>query len=145
MFPKTGTVSSSASLVLNLMKGIPQKTFSTNIETTAEGREVSSKIGVCLRDNAENVKAAFNESSCKYESAGCLYHSLQLVIKKELFSDPIIDELIAKSRKLCSYASHSIVFYTELYRQQEIQMDIKDRVGLKNDVTTRWNSTYLHA
>ena len=118
------------------------KNIFKKIEATAEEWEISSKIGVCLRDNAANVKAAFNEPSCTYESAGCLNHSLQLVIKKDLFSDPNIDELIVKSRKLCSFASHSNVFYTELYRQQEIQMDKKDRLGLRNDVATRWNSTY---
>jgi len=118
------------------------KNIFKKIEATAEDWEISSKIGVCLRDNAANVKAAFKEPSCTYESAGCLNHSLQLVIKKELFSDPSIDELITKSRRLCSFASHSNVFYTELYRQQEIQMDNKDRLGLRNDVATRWNSTF---
>ncbi|XP_047135522.1 zinc finger BED domain-containing protein 4-like [Hydra vulgaris] len=118
------------------------KNIFKEIKAAAEEWEISSKIGVCLRDNAANVKAAFNEPSCNYKSAGCLNHSLQLVIKKDLLSDPTINELIEKSRKLCSYASHSIGFYTELYRQQEIQMDRKDRLGLKNDVATRWNSTY---
>ena len=88
--------------------------------------------------NKANVKAVFNEPSCKYESAGCLNHSLQLVIKKGIFSDRLIQ--IAKSRNL-SYASYSTIFYTELYRQQEIQADIKDSFGLKNDIATRWNST----
>jgi hypothetical protein len=118
------------------------KNIFKKIEAAAEEWEISSKIGVCLRDNAANVKAAFKEPSCNFESAGCLNHSLQLVIKKELFSDPSINELILKSRKLCTFASHSNVFYTELYHQQEIQMDKKDRLGLRNDVVTRWNSTY---
>ncbi|XP_012558654.2 zinc finger BED domain-containing protein 4-like [Hydra vulgaris] len=95
------------------------KNIFKEIKAAAEEWEISSKIGVCLRDNAANVKAAFNEPSY-----------------------PTINELIEKSRKLCSYTSHSIGFYTELYRQQEIQMDRKDRLGLKNDVATRWNSTY---
>ena len=58
------------------------KNIFNKIETTAEEWEISSKIGVCLRDNAANVKAAFNELGCKYESAGCLSHSFNLWSKK---------------------------------------------------------------
>ncbi|XP_065673897.1 zinc finger BED domain-containing protein 4-like [Hydra vulgaris] len=112
------------------------------IQETAEDWDITSKIGVCLRDNAANVKAAFNEPGCVYESAGCLNHSLQLVIKKELFSMETVETLVEKCRKLCTHASHSNVFYTELYKQQESQMGNKDRLGLKNDVATRWNSTF---
>ena len=36
-----------------------------------------------LRDNASNMVAAFDEES-GFTSAGCLIHSLQLVIKKEV-------------------------------------------------------------
>ena len=59
------------------------KNISNKIETIAEEWEISSKIGVCLRDNPVNVKAAFNVPSCNYESAECLNHSLQLAIKKK--------------------------------------------------------------
>ena len=34
------------------------------IQETAEDWDITSKIGVCLRDNAANVKAAFNEPGC---------------------------------------------------------------------------------
>jgi hypothetical protein len=112
------------------------------IESTAEDWDITTKIGVCLRDNAANVKAAFNEPGCLFESAGCLNHSLQLVIKKELFELESVETLIDKCRKLCSHASHSNPFYTELYKQQELQMGNKNRLGLKNDVATRWNSTF---
>ncbi len=112
------------------------------IEIIANDCNLTSRIGVCLIDNAANVKAAFNEPDCIYESAGCLNHSLQLVIKKELFCLETVKALIDKSRTLCSHASHSNPFYSELYKQQEVQINNKDKLGLKNDVPTRWNSTF---
>jgi hypothetical protein len=112
------------------------------IEKIAQEWELSEKIKVCLRDNAANVKAAFNEPGCVYKSAGCLNHSLQLVIKKELFCLQSVEDLIQKCRKLCTHASHSNAFYAELYKQQEVQMKNNNRLGLKNDVATRWNSTF---
>ena len=33
-------------------------------------------------------------------------------------------------------------FFAVLYKQQDVQMNNFDRLGLKNDVPTRWNSTY---
>jgi len=112
------------------------------IENTAQDWDLSDKIKVCLRDNAANVKAAFNEPGCVYKSAGCLNHSLQLVIKKELFCLQSVEDLIQKCRKLCTHASHSNSFYSELYKQQDVQMKNSNRLGLKNDVATRWNSTF---
>ena len=53
-----------------------------------------------------------------------------------------VETLVAKCRKLCTHASHSNAFYTELYKQQEVQIDNKNQLGLKNDVPTRWNSTF---
>ena len=101
------------------------------IENVAQEWDLSAKIKVCLRDNAANVKAAFNEPGCDYKSAGCLNHSLQLVIKKELFSSLSIQNLIEKCRKLCNHASHSTAFYSELYKQQNVQMNNPYRLGLK--------------
>jgi len=101
------------------------------IENVAQEWDLSGKIKVCLRDNAAYVKAAFNEPGCDYKSAGCLNHSLQLVIKKELFSSLSIQNLIEKCQKLCNHASHSTAFYSELYKQQNVQMNNPNRLGLK--------------
>ena len=112
------------------------------LENVAKEWELKDKITVCLRDNAAYIKAAFKEPQCVYKSAGCLNHSLQLVIKKELFSLQTAVNLIEKCRKLCTHASFSNSFFAELYKQQDVQMNNFDRLGLKNDVPKRWNSTY---
>ena len=72
-----------------------------------------------LRDNASNMVAAFDEES-GFTSAGCLIHSLQLVIKKEVIEFPAIKEALDKARKICTHANKSNIFYAELRRQQRL-------------------------
>ena len=112
------------------------------LENVAKEWELKDKITVCLRENAANIKAAFKEPQCVYKFAGCLNHSLQLVIKKELFSLQSAVNLIEKCRKLCTHASFSNSFFAELFKQQDVQTNNFDRLGLKNDVPIHWNSTY---
>ena len=92
-----------------------------------------------LRDNAYNVAAAFNEDS-GFQSTGCLIHSLQLVIKKEVIEFPAIKDALDKARKICGHANKSNVFCAEIRRQQNIQ-GMEEKV-LIQDVVTRWNSTF---
>lgn len=40
--------------------------------------KIYDKTGLCLRDNAFNVEAAFNVEGCTLESVGCLNHTLQV-------------------------------------------------------------------
>ena len=73
--------------------------------------EITDKIHIAVRDNASNMLCAFNKS--QIDSAGCLAHSLQLVIKSEIFTQPSVKTLIEKCRDLSSFANKSI-FYSEL-------------------------------
>ncbi len=66
---------------------------------------LSSKVKLCLRDNAANVAAAFEEPGCTFESAGCLNHLPQLAIKDEFLSLPSVQALVEKCCKVCSHAS----------------------------------------
>jgi hypothetical protein len=104
--------------------------------------QLPESLNVCVRDNASNVTAAFNEEDCTWKSIGCLNHSLQLAIKDKLLSRPNVKNLVDKTRKVHNHASHSTLFYTEFYRQQELHLYGSPRLGLKHDVETRWNSTY---
>ena len=88
------------------------------------------------------MKAAFT-SEFNLPSAGCLSHTLQLVINSELLNQPLIKALIMKVKEVVSHASHSINFNNELRKQQKLQMeDQKVPLVLIMDVTTRWNSKY---
>ena len=65
--------------------------------------------------------AAFNEES-GYTSAGCLIHSLQLVINKEVIEFPSVKDALDKARKIVTHANKSTIFYTELRKQQRLQI-----------------------
>ena len=104
--------------------------------------DIINKVQLCLRDNARNVTAAFNEPNCMIKSSPCLNHPLQLVIKSEVFSMTSVESLIKKCRKLCTHANHSTIFCYEFYKQQEKQIEISRRLSLIQDIDTRWNSTY---
>ena len=96
------------------------------------------ETGLCLRDNAFNVTAAFNAENNKagLKSAGCLNHTLQLSINDEIFSLVSVKNLIEKCRGLVGFANSSNKFYAELYKQQQI-IGIHDRPSLKQDIETR--------
>ena len=87
------------------------------------------------------VKAFGDESM---PSAGCLSHSLQLVIKSDLLGLPSVTKLIEKVRKVVSFANHSDKFYVEFRRQQRFHNmeDGEQELVLIQDVATRWNSTF---
>ena len=93
-----------------------------------------------VRDNAKNIVKAFNEES-GYTSVGCIIHSLQLVIKKEVIEFPAVKEALDKARDICTHANKSTTFSAELRKQQRLQIGGKEKV-LIQDVPTRWNSTF---
>ena len=99
---------------------------------------IQDKMGPCLRDNASNMKAAFNVPGCTLRSLGCLSHTLQLCINDEIFSLPSVKTLVTKFKTLAGDANSSTLFYNEFYRQQRVIMDITDNRSLKQDVDTRY-------
>ena len=59
------------------------------LDTAVKEWKIKEKIGVCLRDNAYNMEAAFSinhhpdlDPDSLLKAEGCLNHSLQLVIKE---------------------------------------------------------------
>ena len=108
------------------------------LENTLTDWKLLPKTGLCLRDNAANMVAAFNVEGSVLDSAGCLNHTLQLVIKDGLFSLPSVENLILKCRNLASHANMSTNFYAEFYRCQSEFQNITDHRSLRNDVATRW-------
>ena len=97
---------------------------------------ILSKTGLCLRDNAANMVAAFNVDGCVLDSVGCLNHTLQLCIHDEIFDLPSNQALIEKSRRLLSHANMSGKFYNSFHQNQKDLMGGKPK-NLKGDVDTR--------
>ena len=95
-----------------------------------------AKTSLCLRDNAANVKAAFElEDSC-LKSAGCVNHTIQLALKDGIFTLVSVENLLKKCRAIVSFANMSNRFYTVFYEKQELN-DITDKRSLKTDCPTR--------
>ena len=65
--------------------------------------------------------SAFDENS-GFTSAGCLIHSLQLVIKREVIEFPAVKDALDKTRKIVTHANKSTIFYAELRKQQLLQL-----------------------
>ena len=113
-----------------------------SVKEHCENQNILDRISLILRDNAANVQAAFT-SEFNLPSAGCLSHSLQLVINSELLNQALIKDLIKKVKEVVSHSSHSINFNNELRKQQKSQMEDQEvPLVLIMDVTTRWNSKF---
>ena len=97
--------------------------------------EIYQKTGLCLRDNAANMVAAFDGQLL--DSVGCLNHSLQLVVKKNVFTLPSVEAVIGKCRKIAAFGNQSTRFYTEYYKQQREVMNLTDHQSLLQDVEPR--------
>ena len=98
--------------------------------------DILHMTGPCLRDNAANMKAAFNLPQCSLRSLGCINHTLQLAINDEIFKLPSVETLIKKCKTLAGFANSSTTFYNEFYKEQRLR-GITDRQSLKQDVDTR--------
>ena len=99
--------------------------------------EFEDKVGLCVRDNASNMKAAFELEISNLKSIGCLSHTLQLCINDEIFKQISVENLIKKCKALAGHANMSTIFYAEFYKQQRLIMNITERLSLKQDVDTR--------
>ena len=63
---------------------------------------IDSKVNVAVRDNAQNMVAAFNQPDCTISSIECQSHSLQLVIEDPLFAMASVKNLCYQS--MCEFA-----------------------------------------
>ena len=51
-----------------------------------------------------------------------MIHTLQLVITDEIMEFPSVKNALDKARKIVSHANKSTIFYTELRKQQKLQL-----------------------
>ena len=115
------------------------------VQEITEDFDITSKVKTALRDNAANVAGAFKGNDSKIKGIPCLAHTLQLVINDEVFQMASVKTLLKKCRDLCSFANRSTDFYTELKKQELIQINIGESDFLNlphSDTATRWNSSY---
>ena len=97
------------------------------------------KVHIIVSDNAANITKGIHIVGC--QSLPCFLHTLQLVIKDSLHEQKIISDAIAQCRSIVSHFSHSSLACAKLNKLQE-QHKIPQH-SLVQNVTTRWNSTFL--
>lgn len=97
--------------------------------------KINYKIVAIVTDNAANITAAVNE--LKFRHIGCFAHSINLVVQHSLGK---ISGPLKKVKSIVEFFKRSSFALTKL---QTIQKQLGlPQLKLKQDVITRWNSTY---
>jgi hypothetical protein len=132
------------SLVVLRVKPFPGSHTANNISNTLQ--EVVDdynippyKIHVVVHDNAANMIKGIADTG--YNSLSCFLHTTQLVIHDAIFEQRLIKDIITNCRQITGHFNHSQLAYTKL---QDIQTQNNlPHHKLIQDVSTRWNSTYM--
>jgi len=97
------------------------------------------KVHVVLRDSGANMVKAMRDADLTHVS--CFAHTLQLSLHDAILSQQSVATLMRDSRKLVGHFKHSSSATSRLHDiQREIGLPVHQ---LLQDVTTRWNSSYI--
>ena len=111
------------------------------LTTMSDWQIAPARCHLVVRDSGANVVKALRDANLA--SVSCFAHTLQLTIKDALFSQRAVSDMIAVSRKIVGHFAHSPSASDRLRTLQlEDQQNGNSAKKLKQDVTTRWNSTY---
>ena len=102
-----------------------------------ESWNIQDKVICVVTDNAANMVAAI--SSTGWRHLPCFAHSLNLVVQNSIKSD---DELCAVQSKSVVSHFHESVKSMEKLAEIQRQLSLPEH-KLMQDVSTRWNSTYI--
>ncbi|XP_073470722.1 zinc finger BED domain-containing protein 4-like [Aquarana catesbeiana] len=109
--------------------------LSVELSKICEEWGITNRIVACISDNASNIKAAIRNVGWKY--LACFAHTLNLIVRESLKS---IQETVTKVKNIVEFVNRSTVA-TERLKATQRQMGLEE-LRLKQDVATRWNSTY---
>ena len=98
-----------------------------------------SKITACVTDNGANVKKAVTDWIGSSKHLPCFAHTLNLVVKDAIEDSGNFKEILTKVRTIIQYFKQSGPAADELRKVQPSNRILK----VKQDVETRWNSSYL--
>ncbi|KAJ4940762.1 hypothetical protein JOQ06_027054 [Pogonophryne albipinna] len=100
---------------------------------------IQDKIAACVTDNASNIVKAVNDI-LKWNHVRCFAHLLNLTVRSSVHQTEI-QALILKVKSIAEYVRRSTVASAKL-REMQLQMG-QVQLRMKQDVATRWNSTYF--
>ncbi|CAH1107057.1 unnamed protein product [Psylliodes chrysocephalus] len=96
---------------------------------------IQNKVGAVVSDNAANILLAVHLGG--WRSIGCFAHSLNLTVQSG------IEQISDTVKKVKDIVEHFKRSSKSMYKLQELQKQMDMPVlKLKQDVSTKWNSTY---
>ncbi|KAJ8910378.1 hypothetical protein NQ315_012825 [Exocentrus adspersus] len=101
--------------------------------------EISDKVQVVITDNAANIVAAVRQSNWKH--IPCFAHTLNLIVQHGI-KLMRVDIIRRKVKNIVEYFHRSTQANHKLLSIQSTIKPDSVPLKLKNDVATRWNSTY---
>ena len=99
----------------------------------------NDRLAAVVHDNAANMVLAVDLVG-EWDDFGCFGHTLQLAVNVGLNLNPL-SHLLAAARKFVGHFKHSVTAVASLNNKQKAINVPEHR--LIQDVSTRWNSTYL--
>lgn len=118
----------------------PDKHTADNIARWLRGAfekyDIGFKLCAVVTDNAANIKAAVASLNLRHIS--CFAHSLNLAVQSAISSS--IKSIVDKVKSTVQFFKRSSHATAKLH---EMQKTIGKTLKLKQDVPTRWNSTYV--
>lgn len=102
--------------------------------------EIGSKISCITTDNASNIVAAAN--LLRWRHLPCFAHTLNLIVQDSLQADSEVSRLQEKCKEITTAFRRSTKATEKLMSIQRQTHLETQHLRLKQDVETRWNSTY---
>lgn len=110
-----------------------------DLKNVAEEWGLEKKILLAVTDNASNIKSAIIKE-LGWNHFGCYAHTLNLVVQNSLSLD-IIKDLIDRVKIIVGHFKRSPKATSLLIKTQQ-NCGIKNPLKLRQDIATRWNSTF---
>ena len=96
-----------------------------------------TRVHVVVRDNATNMVAGIQKA--ELSAIGCTIHTLQLVIKDCIMTQRVVNDILARCRRIVGHFKHSHLAVERL-RSIQKQLNLPYH-RLMQDEPTRWDST----
>ncbi|XP_015367678.1 PREDICTED: zinc finger BED domain-containing protein 4-like [Diuraphis noxia] len=94
-------------------------------------------------DGAPNIVKAINDTYSDHKHLYCFAHMLNLIHQKAISNIPTLVSLLTKIKQIVTFLKHSVVASDKLTSLQLQDGTNKESIlKLKQEVPTRWNSTF---